>query len=122
MESPKPQEKPSWFAEQPPPHEPALRAYLHRKSYLSDSTPDRAASVRGRLTEFSGTPLIEAVDSFNRQNEIKLSLGDPSLAGLRISGDFPSDDPDGFARVLESSLGIQAVHRSSREIVLQPSP
>ncbi|MGH7956226.1 MAG: hypothetical protein ACREH8_04355 [Opitutaceae bacterium] len=82
---------------------------------------DAALAWRGKRVEFTGTPLVEAVALFNRQNRVRLSLDDRALDELRVSGVFWVDDPEGFARLLESSFGVQAVHRHDIEIVVRKS-
>jgi transmembrane sensor len=58
--------------------------------------------------EFTDTPLSEAIALFNRENQLSLSLADETTAKLRITGVFWTDDPEGFARLLDSSLGIKS--------------
>lgn len=67
---------------------------------------DRALAWRHHRVEFSGTPLAEAVALFNRRNRVQLALGDPALAGTRVSGIFWTDNPAGFARLLEASFAL----------------
>ncbi len=77
-----------------------------------------ALAWRERRVEFTGTTLADAVDLFNRQNRTKLSIADPAVAQLQISGIFWSDDPDGFVRLLESGMNIRA-ERSPDAIMLR---
>ncbi|MGH7958853.1 MAG: FecR family protein [Opitutaceae bacterium] len=93
-----------------------------RRQQMTRAEVDAALAWRGNRVEFTGTPLADAVALFNRQNSVQLSLDDRTLDGLRVSGVFWIDDPDGFARLLESSFGVQAVRRGDTEIVLRKSP
>lgn len=76
-------------------------------------------SWRNRRVEFSGTPLSEAVDYFNRNNCLQLSPGNDEVGALRISGVFWTDDSEAFARALEISLGLTAIPAGTDRIVLR---
>jgi transmembrane sensor len=67
-----------------------------------------ALAWRERRVEFAETPLGETLAWFNRQNALQLSLATPALAQRRISGVYWSDDPEGFVRLLETSLSVRA--------------
>jgi ferric-dicitrate binding protein FerR (iron transport regulator) len=68
--------------------------------------------------EFTDTPLGEAVELFNRRNRVQLALGDASLAEIRLSGIFWSDDPEGFSRLLGDIASLHATHAADARIVL----
>ncbi|OCC23368.1 hypothetical protein MB02_12165 [Croceicoccus estronivorus] len=66
--------------------------------------PDMAAMSAwqsGRLV-FAQETLLSAIAEFNRYNKRKLSVGDPALAAIQVSGVYDANDPEGFAR----SLGL----------------
>ena len=86
---------------------------------LTDTEMADALSWRHRRVEFSSTSLTEAVVLFNQANRVQLVLADAATAGLEISGVFWTDDPEGFARLLESSLGVAAKRNSADRIVLK---
>jgi transmembrane sensor len=65
------------------------------------------AWVNGNLF-FKGETLGEAVEEFNRYNWRKLKVADPSLAPLRLGGDFETTDVDGFVQALNRLYGIRA--------------
>lgn len=67
----------------------------------------RALAWRQHRVEFTGTPLADAVALFNRRNRGQLALADPALGELRISGVFWTDDPEGFARLLEAGFRLR---------------
>jgi transmembrane sensor len=92
----------------------------HRVAVPADAAPAAAAGTpvspaeieaalawRGRRIEFSRTTLAEAAALFNARNRVQLALADPAIAGLRISGIFWSDDPEGFARLLATGFGVR---------------
>lgn len=77
-----------------------------------------ALAWRDKRVEFTRVPLSAVADFFNRQNQTQLTLTDPALASLPISGIFWSDDPEAFARLLESGMAIRA-QRSGDTLVLR---
>jgi transmembrane sensor len=58
--------------------------------------------------QFHETPLAEAVAEFNRLNRHQLVIADPALASQPIGGTFRPDNVEGFIRLLDTTLGIQA--------------
>jgi transmembrane sensor len=69
--------------------------------------------------ELSGTPLVEAIRLINQHSQVKLSLGDPSLASVRLSGVLRADNVDTLLSLLAESHGIRAERRGESEIVLR---
>jgi transmembrane sensor len=65
-----------------------------------------ALAWRRPRIEFTGTPLSEVIALFNRQNRLQLSLADPTLGELKVSGIFWPDDPAGFVRLLEPAFTL----------------
>ena len=61
--------------------------------------------------------LGEAAAAFNRYNNRKIRILDASAASLRIGGVFDTDNVDGFARLLQSRLGL-TVHEGREEITV----
>jgi transmembrane sensor len=84
---------------------------------LSPAALARELDWRERRVEFPDVPLGEALAWFNRQNAVQLALAEPALARRRISGVYWTNDPAGFARLLEASLGF-AVSRAGDTITL----
>lgn len=74
-------------------------------------------SWRVPALEFSETSLAEAVNLFNRYGKVRMRTPDKAVAAMRVTGVFRSDDPDGFARALEATLGLR-VERQDGEILL----
>ena len=85
---------------------------------LSPAEVTRALAWRERRIEFSDTPLAEAVELFNRQNRMQIAVANRADEGRRINGVFWADDPAGFARLLEVSLGM-TMERQGEVIVLR---
>jgi transmembrane sensor len=79
----------------------------------------RLAWTTGRL-KFGGETLGDAVSEFNRYNRRQLKLADPSLAGLRVGGNFAATDPDSFAAALASTFSLRVAPQHPDTIVLRP--
>jgi ferric-dicitrate binding protein FerR (iron transport regulator) len=55
---------------------------------------------------------------FNRSNRVQLTVGDETVAALRVTGIFRADNVQGFVNLLESSFGVRAERHGQNEIVL----
>lgn len=64
----------------------------------------------GRLS-FRDTPLKDALAAMNRYTDQPIALGDPSIGNEPISGDFATDDPEGFASAITVLFGADAARR-----------
>ncbi len=78
-----------------------------------------ALAWREMRFEFTNTSLAEAVDLFNHKSKVHVTLEDPSLAELRVSGIYWANNPEGFAKLLESSFDIEARQDGPDHIVLR---
>ncbi|MEO6873589.1 MAG: FecR domain-containing protein [Opitutaceae bacterium] len=87
-------------------------------SVVSASGMASALAWRHKCVEFTRTPLSEAVEFFNRQNDIKLTISDPVIASLPINGNLSADDPEGFVRLLVQGFDLHSV-RSGQVIDLR---
>jgi transmembrane sensor len=63
-------------------------------------------SWRTGMLTFDQTPLPAIAAEFNRYNARKIVIDGQSLEGVRISGTFPSEKPDAFARLLRDAYGF----------------
>ena len=87
-------------------------------------TPATAVEVSAALAwrearfEFTNTPLSEAVELFNQKSHVKIAIGDPSLADVRLSGIYWANNPDGFTRLIETSLDIASRREGEDRIIL----
>jgi transmembrane sensor len=64
-------------------------------------------------------PLAEALDQVNRYSAGKITVADPSLAGMRISGVFRIGDTEAFVAALERYFGLKANWRPDRSVTLE---
>ena len=85
---------------------------------LSPAEIEARLAWQPRLLDFTNAPLSEIVAEFNRRNPVHLTLGDPSLASLRLSATFRSDNVEGFVRLMTSDFNMRAERRGEAEIVL----
>ncbi len=79
---------------------------------------ERATAWLRGLLLFEATPLAEVVDELNRYRAAPVRLGDPALAGLRVSGRFSIGDSDGLLRTLEAVLPLTVVQRADGSVAL----
>ncbi len=83
--------------------------------------PDRAEQLlnwRDGFVTFDDTPLAAAVTEFNRYNKLKIVIADPSVATMRVGGNFRWSNTQAFVRLLEQGFALRAERRDDT-IVLQ---
>lgn len=92
-----------------------------RVEQLSELEVKNAMSWQHRNLYFNAQPLEEVVAEFNRLNQMQLTLEDPALASVKISGAMHSANIDGFIRLLEIGFGIgsQPVSRNSIQLYIK---
>ena len=60
-----------------------------------------------------------STSAFTRQSGVRIAIADPTLNSVRIGGLFPSDNVDGFVRVLEELYDVKSERRTDGSIVLR---
>jgi transmembrane sensor len=85
----------------------------------SDEDVAQALAWRDGMLSFDQEPLSAITAEFNRYNARKLTLGERSVGSILITGTFPSDKPDAFARLLEEAYGLR-VDEQANEIRIHP--
>jgi transmembrane sensor len=78
-----------------------------------------ATAWTGKQLIFRASALIDVVEEFNRYNSRPMTITDPQLEGLRISGVFSSTDPDSLLRGLEAQ-GTFAIRETADAIEIAP--
>jgi len=73
----------------------------------SEKNVEQALSWREGMLAFDQEPLSAIVSEFNRYNARKLVLEGQSVGTMRITGTFPSDKPEVFARLLREAYGLR---------------
>ena len=102
-------------------------APVHLESFaepqpVSEAEMNHQLAWRDTRQDFSGTTLSEAVALLNRHNLTQLLIEDPMVGGLRVSGSFRSDNPEGFARIVGASFDLQAERRGEHLLLLRRAP
>lgn len=67
----------------------------------------RELSWRTGMIVFDGTTLADAAEEFNRYSRPQIFCKDPSIANLRVSGQFHSDNYTAFLRLLSDEYGLK---------------
>lgn len=75
---------------------------------------EQILSWRTGYLVFEATPLAEAVAEFNRYNTRQIVIDDPSLAALRIGGNFRSNNTDAFLWLLQAEFGVEIEQEAGR--------
>jgi transmembrane sensor len=86
---------------------------------LDEAQMEDRLAWKPRLLDFNEAPLADIADEFNRHNQAKLIISDPSLRARKLSASFRSDNVEGFVRLMESDFGMVAEWPSGTEIVLR---
>lgn len=81
--------------------------------------PKTVTAWQSGLLAFKSTPLAEVLDELSRYHNVELTLADPALRELKVSGDFPSNDLNGALNVITAALPVKAVRKSPGLIVLE---
>lgn len=84
---------------------------------VSTSEIQKELAWREMRFELSGASLEEAVELFNRKGGVQLEIGDSALRSMHISGIYWANNPDQFAELVGTTLGLKASHVSADRIV-----
>ncbi|HVU33445.1 MAG TPA: FecR domain-containing protein [Opitutaceae bacterium] len=79
----------------------------------------RRLAWRAPRVQYDGIELAAVVAQLNRRNSVHIILADDAIGRLRISGSFPADNPDVFARLAAETFGLTCERRENGEIVLR---
>lgn len=83
-----------------------------------------AAELDARLAwrvprlEFAGTPLHEIVPAINRHSRVRVTVADPDLNAIRLSGSLRADDSETLIGLLEEGHGVRVERRGPTELAL----
>ncbi|KJS36778.1 MAG: hypothetical protein VR74_11520 [Hyphomonas sp. BRH_c22] len=86
---------------------------------LSRVEPATAVQWRSGVLQFDNVTLAEAVAELNRYSETRISVPDHGLASERLSGTFPTGEPEEFVSSLALFLPVRP-ERSENLITLMP--
>ncbi len=93
-----------------------IASQVHLQDIDAGEMARRLAWQRGMLG-FSGQPLAEVAEEFNRYNDCKLVIASAAVGQLRIGGYFRATNLEAFVSVIEERFGI-AVSREPGRIIL----
>jgi transmembrane sensor len=88
---------------------------------VNPTTDDQMRKLLSWLKEyinFNDVSLSDAVAEFNRYNARKILIKDPTLARIRVSGNFRTTNTEAFLWLLQSRFSI-VVQRGTNEITLK---
>lgn len=97
---------------------------LARRERLS-VVPVSAAEIARSLAwyepmlELAGATLKEVVAAFARESGRRIEIADSVLGEVRIGGRFPTQDVDGFVRVLEEIYDVKSERRADGTLILR---
>jgi transmembrane sensor len=89
------------------------QSVLVQKKTLNDVT--QYLSWRTGFLVFQSTSLADAAAEFNRYNDDQIVIENATLAGMKIDGNFRSDNVDAFVRLLGQNFPV-VIERHGRDI------
>lgn len=88
---------------------------------VSAADLSRIAAWQRHRVEFHDDTLASAVSDFNRYITTRIVVGDPALAGIRVSGVFRCGDAAAFLQALHGTFGIRNETRGNIVVLLPPA-
>ena len=79
----------------------------------------RALAWNDAMLELAGATLGELVAAFENRTGQRIEFGDDALREVRMGGQFPTDDVDGFLRALAEIYDVKAERRADGVLVLR---
>ncbi len=86
----------------------------------SVDTVQKAAWRQGEI-HLENATLAEAVTEINRYSEVKLAIDSPAIAGLTLSGVFPTGEVDSFLSAVEQIYQVRARREGDRVYLERPT-
>ncbi len=91
---------------------------IARTRVMSANDIEFVSAWQQRQVYFNGETLGAAVEEYNRYLPKKISIGDPSIQGIRLGGRFNTHDPADFLASLHDGFAINAIRTADGSIVL----
>ncbi|MBF3363590.1 hypothetical protein HKW94_40625, partial [Pseudomonas aeruginosa] len=85
---------------------------------LGHVAPEQVASWRDGQLVFRDKPLGELVEELSRYRAAPIRLGDPRLAGKRVSGTVRIARPDDFLLALPALLPVRVQPQAGGEVLI----
>jgi transmembrane sensor len=79
---------------------------------------DQISAWLHRQLVFNATPLAAAVSEANRYLSVQITIGDPSVERMPISGVVRAGNADNFVSALESAFPVRAITAADGQITL----
>jgi transmembrane sensor len=73
-----------------------------------------ATAWRSGLVSFDDQPLAEAAAVMNRYSKDQIVIGSPTVASMRVSGQFREGEAGRFAQTVAEMYGLKAVRRANQ--------
>jgi transmembrane sensor len=83
-----------------------------RPGVVSSVNVEAKLAWRTGQMELNDTPLGEAVAELNRHNPVLVSVADDKVAGLKLTGRYRLDDPEGFTQSIAAIYPVQVRKRA----------
>ncbi len=89
---------------------------------VEDQELDRRLMWREGMLAFNGDTLSVAAARFRHYSDVPIIIEDPSVGSRRVVGLYPASDPEGFARNVALSLGLDVERRDEGIRLFVPTP
>lgn len=97
----------------------ALLVRPGRPDQLMPMSNEAEALWRDGLVEFDDATLADAVAEINKGSQTTLTVPDPEIAAMRVSGRYRLHDAERFARAVSEILPLRVVHSGTHRIELR---
>lgn len=86
------------------------------------AAPAAEAAWASGMIAFDGAPLREVLAAANRYSARKVSIDDPALGTLRVTGTFRADRPEELAAALAAAFGLGVEPRGNGFVLRRGTP
>jgi transmembrane sensor len=97
-----------------PVNAPSIRPHVEKVN-----STNALAWANGQLV-FQNATLGEAVQEFNRRNQIQIEVDDPAVAAWHVCCVFDAADPEAFAKLIATDDAIELVRKGPNTLRLVP--
>jgi transmembrane sensor len=97
----------------------AMTYSAHQVSAVRAANLAPIQAWHARRVQFMNLTLNDALEEFNRYTTVPLVVGDPSIAGLRISGTFRAGESQALVQTLQAAFGLRSERRGNAIVLLR---
>lgn len=94
---------------------------IESSRYLESGKLNQKLAWKSGKLVFDGETLEEVIAEINRYTSENLKIADPSIAGLRIGGQFNAGDQQQLLNMLKGSFGIKVIKTDNKKLYLASS-